>query len=91
MQKGTFDFSVNVPFDLEAGGIEPPVKHVTTDDEIAGCDLSGSVCAASALQYAVSSWQHLALVDADLQAVISQWNALPTAIRNAIIALAKSQ
>ncbi len=53
------------------------------------CEYCQQCRAARALQSGVSERQSVALSDADLQIVISNWHRLPAAIRNAIMGLAR--
>jgi integrase len=71
----------------EGKGFEPDGDCAVTADGDCPCDFCQGWRAALALQNDGSEWRHVASFDSDLQRVVLAWDAIPAAIRCAIIAL----
>lgn len=72
-------------------GFEPNADFAATGALACGCVMCQECRAALALQTRRFNWRELALIDTDLQWLTAEWSRLPTAIRGAITALARSQ
>ena len=68
--------------------VNPPGDQVDgTRESTADCRIDSACRAAPALQTCGNDCRSPAAIDADLQAVISAWPSIPTAIRRAILSL----
>ena len=72
---------------MEAAGIEPGDDIAANDYTAATCVTCPACGAALALQQPVTGLQPPAPPDADLQTVITAWDALPAHLRAAIVAI----
>ncbi|HEX3659755.1 MAG TPA: hypothetical protein VHV55_28480 [Pirellulales bacterium] len=70
-----------------AAGFEPGGEIDATDTRDCGCEFCQGYRAARALQTGRSNCVDLALLDAELQQLISAWSRLSIRIRRAIMAL----
>jgi hypothetical protein len=75
---------------MEPLGLEPKAGILGTDDATYGCVVCQKCGAALALQTGRSHWPDLASIDADLQALVSDWQTLPDAIRQGMTALVQA-
>jgi hypothetical protein len=78
-------------FQVGATGFEPYAENDSNECSICGyanCEMGR---AANALHSGRLKWLESALIDANLQRVITTWDTLPEAIRRAILALIGSQ
>jgi hypothetical protein len=86
--RGTQQLSRSCRRDQEKGsGIEPAFNSDATDFLPCGCVNCQQCRAARALHLGCPDWLYVASADADLQRVIAAWDALPQAIRAAVMAV----
>lgn len=75
---------------MEAAGIEPSSDLAATGKLPCGCVICEECRAALALQNWRPQWLEVTFDDPDLQRVVESWDALPAAMKAAIMALVRS-
>jgi hypothetical protein len=74
---------------MEAAGIEPASDSDATPNPQTVCISCPQCGAAYALHLKDTGWREVAVVDADLQAVLQAWGELPVENRKAILSLSQ--